>query len=467
MKIPFGEQAYATQSLNNSAQELINLHPEHNPNFTKERVVSYPTPGTLLAYTVGIGPIRALYSFVNNLYAISGTQLYQITSIGTTTLIGTILGNGRLNIDDNGFEMCIVNGSQGYIYTDATSTLTQITDPDFYPTSSVAYQSRRFIFPRDGTNQFFLSGATAGLNYDGGDFNVITTNAGDVRAILADHGEIWLFGKEYINVWVYNQNEATFPFSEIQGANIEKGLIGIHTPVKLNNTIYWLAEDRQVYSATGYSPVLISPPPISRAIQNYSTVDDAFTYTYSDKGHDFLVLTFPTEDVTWVYDASIPDPTKAWHQRQTGTSGRHLSNCYAKAFGKHYVGDYRSANIYEYSETTYTDNGQLISRIATSPAIHAERKRLFVDRIEVDIESGVGTTNGQGENPQAILTYSDDGGKTWSNERYATLGKIGEYSTRLKFHNFGACYQRIFKLKVTDPVGTTILGADAMVEVER
>lgn len=467
MKISFGHMAYATQSLNNSAQELVNYHIESNPNAAKDRITTYPTPGVKLAYDLGDDPVRALYSFADLLFAVVGTAIYKIDANGVVTNIGEVLGDGRLGIDDNGFEMCIVNGAQGYIYTADSGVYEQITDPGFIATSTVAYQSRRFIFPQDGTSKFYLSGPYTGLVFDPTEFSAVTTNAGHVKSILADHGEVWLFGDKYINVWVYTGNEAAFPFSEIQGANIEKGVAAIHTPIKINNTLYWLAEDRQFYSATGYRPYLISPPPISRAIQNYDVVEDAFTYAYSDKGHDFIVLTFPVANETWVYDASIADPVMAWHQRRTGITGRHLANCYARAFNKHFVGDYRSGKVYEYVETAYTDNGEAIHRIATSAPLHGDRKRVFCDRVEIDIESGVGLTLGQGVNPQAALIYSDDGGKTWSDEKYASLGKQGQYKARLKFHNLGSFYQRIFKLIITDPVNTTILSADLIGEVEK
>jgi hypothetical protein len=467
MKIAFAENSYATQSLNNDAQELINYYPEHNPNSSKDRVTVYPTPGISVAWDLGESPVRALYFFANLLFAVVGPILYKIEATGITTNLGIIAGDGKLSIADNGFELCIVNGGQGYIYTVDSDVFETITDPNFYSSSSVVYQSRRFIFVRDGTNQFFISGPTTGLTYDALEFAPITTNAGNIKAILADHGEIWLFGDTYINVWVYTGNEAGFPFAEIQGANIEKGIAAIHTAVKLNNTLYWLAEDRQVYSATGYRPYLLSPPPISRTFQNYNVVEDAFAYSYSDKGHDFYVLTFPHENATWVFDASIADPSMAWHQRQTGTSGRHLANCYAKAWGKHYIGDYRTGKIYEYAENIYTDNGEKIHRVVTSPPMHGDRKRVFCDRVEIDIESGVGLTNGQGENPQAMLSYSDDGGQTWSDEKFGSMGKLGKYRSRLKYHNLGSFYQRIFKLKITDPVKTIILSADLIGEVEK
>lgn len=462
MKIPFGEQAYATRSLNASAQELINLYPELNPAHAKDRIITYPTPGNNLFVGVGSGPIRGMMEFNGDMYAVSGTEFYKITSGAVTTLLGTVAGTSRVGMARNDLEIIIVNGSQGYTYSDSAG-FAQITDPDFIQANVVGYLSKRFILPQIDSNQFNISAAFDGTNYDGLNFERVTTNPEKIVSLLTDHSEAWFFSEKSINIWVYNQQEADFPFSEVQGASIEKGCGAIHSPFKLDNTVYWFGHDQSIYSANGYQPVRISTHAIDKEIRSYETTSDCFTYGYQEEGHSFIVFTFPSGNATWVYDASIGDPYKAWHQRRTGLTGRHRANAYAFAFNNHYIGDYQSGRIYETNLDIHTDDTNTIFRTATTPVIHGDRARVFMDRLEIDIESGVGLTTGQGSNPQAMLTYSDDGGRTWSNEKWGDLGKIGEYSTRLKFHQLGSFYQRIFKLRISDPVRTVIIDAQAMV----
>ena len=59
---------------------------------------------------------------------------------------------------------------------------------------------------------------------------------------------------------------------------------------------------------------------------------------------------------------------------------------------------------------------------------------------------------GQGSDPQIMLQYSDDGGITWSNELWETLGKLGKYRTRVEWRRLGRSRDRVFKVKVSDPV---------------
>ena len=462
MKIPFGERAYATRSLNANAQELINYYVEVNPDSSKASLVTYPTPGTELFVDLGIFPIRGMHEFLGDLYAVSGTVLYKISKTGIVTNLGIISGSGRVSIADSGKEMCIVNGTDGYVYSDSAGLL-RILDPAWFPSDTVIYRNRRFIFIRKGTNQFFISNAYDGLHFDALNFDQITTNPDLLVSSLADHAYIWLFGTKSTNIWAYSGDEAGFPFSEVTGTALEKGCGAIHTPIQMDNSIYWLGNDGVVYNGVGFKASRISTHAIETAINSYATFSDAYSYSYEEEGHSFLVITFPSGNATWVYDASIRDVGRAWSQRRTGLTGRHLSADHAFVNEKHYIGDYRTGKIYRSSLDLYNDNGERIYRVASTPTIHGNRRRLFMDRLEVDIESGVGDGT---ENPTAILNYSDDGGKTWSKDKYATLGKIGTYATRLKFHNLGSFYQRVFKLTIADPVQTVILDAEATGDLE-
>ncbi|MFV2055413.1 MAG: packaged DNA stabilization protein [Thiohalomonadales bacterium] len=463
MKISFGEGAYTSRSSNANAQELINYYTEVNPASSKANIVTYPTPGTELFKDLGAFPIRGLHEFLGDLYAVSGSSLYKITPGAVVTNLGNITGDGLVSMADSGKELCVVTGFDGYIYS-AANGLDLISDPAWFPSDIVIYRNRRFIFIRKGTNQFFISKAYDGRNFDASQWDQITTNPDLLVSGIADHAYIWLFGSKSTNIWTYTGDELNFPFREVTGTALERGCGAIRTPVRLNNVIYWLGDNGVVYQGQGFRIQRISTHAIETAINSYPIFGDAYSYTYEEGGHPFMVITFPSGNATWMYDASISDPSKAWSQRRTGLIGRHLGMAYAHLGERHYVGDYRSGKIHRSSLDLLTDNGEIIYRTATSPMINANRKRVFLDRLEIDIESGVGNTTAP--NPQVMLTYSDDGGKTWSKEKFASMGPVGTYMTRLKFHNLGSFYQRIFKLRIADTVKTVILDAEGIGDAE-
>lgn len=74
----------------------------------------------------------------------------------------------------------------------------------------------------------------------------------------------------------------------------------------------------------------------------------------------------------------------------------------------------------------------------------------------------VGAT--QGSDPQAMLRWSDDGGFTWSNEHWASLGKQGAYRNRAVWRQLGESRDRVYEVSVTDPVYRTLVSAELMAE---
>lgn len=82
------------------------------------------------------------------------------------------------------------------------------------------------------------------------------------------------------------------------------------------------------------------------------------------------------------------------------------------------------------------------------------------------METGIGLDGGVfGFNPQIMMSFSDDGGHSWSNELQAAIGKLGNFKTRVLWRRLGRSRDRVFKLKITDPISVTILSAEIDVEV--
>lgn len=65
----------------------------------------------------------------------------------------------------------------------------------------------------------------------------------------------------------------------------------------------------------------------------------------------------------------------------------------------------------------------------------------------------------QGADPQIRLSVSDDGGRTFSLlQKWRSLGKVGEYTKRLRWLKMGQFRQRQIRLEITDPVRRNIVG---------
>ena len=60
--------------------------------------------------------------------------------------------------------------------------------------------------------------------------------------------------------------------------------------------------------------------------------------------------------------------------------------------------------------------------------------------------------------PQIMLRFRDDGG-LWSNEKWRSFGAKGKYKTKVRWRMLGRSSDRVYELKVTDPVKAVIIGA--------
>ena len=68
-----------------------------------------------------------------------------------------------------------------------------------------------------------------------------------------------------------------------------------------------------------------------------------------------------------------------------------------------------------------------------------------------------------GYDPEVMLRWSDDGGHTWSNEHWSSIGKIGAYGHRTFWRRLGMTVKlrdRVYELSGTDPVKISIMGAE-------
>ncbi len=451
-RVPLALHTAESRSPTLTVENVVNLYPEEAPKSAKSRVVLLNTPGQV--EFSNLPSVRGLHKMDGVLYAVSDETLYSIDAAGASTSLGSIPGVEIVSIAENGTQLCIVTNPKAYIYTVANG-LVEITDTDFPGASTVTYLDGYFVFTRPDTGQFFISAILDGTNYDALDFATAESSADDVLQVLADHSELWLIGEESIEAW-YNSGAADFPFARPQSSRIERGGAGPRCATKLDNSVFWLGEDLVAYRASGITPERISTHAIEKIIGEVSSPQNVVTWTYTQEGHAFFVLTFPGE-ATLVYDAN----TRVWHQRKSYGEAHWKATTYVYCYGKHLVG---GDKIYELSLNALEDDGSpIVAEITTVPYGDNTDRRHFMSRFQLDMETGVGTNTGQGTTPKAMLQFSDDGGHTWSNEIWRNIGKVGKYETRVVWNRLGSFRQRSIRIAISDPVKRSVFGGFAQV----
>lgn len=86
-----------------------------------------------------------------------------------------------------------------------------------------------------------------------------------------------------------------------------------------------------------------------------------------------------------------------------------------------------------------------------------QQYRLFLSRLEILMQTGVGLQTGQGSDPVILLRLSKDGGFTWGNEIQMGIGSIGQYTKRVFTTRLGMGRQWVAEITCSDPVWLAML----------
>ena len=461
VRIDFAKNSYQARSKSLSSQRLVNLYAEAGPNDSPFPLALFGTPGSSIWKNLNtFNAVNGMIIMGGDLYVVNGVDVYKIDTNKNATNLGTMLVSpGRVMMTENGTQVTILN-EDGSAYVATSTTLQQITDPDYQLSQSVTTLDGYTVFTTKpisaGTKrQFFISALNDSTSYDALEFANAEGEPGNLLRAISDNRELWLFGENTIQVY-YNVAATTgVPFDKISGAFIQQGCAAKFSPAAEDNSFHFLGNDRIIYKTQGYDLIKISTPAIDKEIESYTTVSDAFGFIYTQEGHKFYCLSFPTEKATWVYDIT----TGLWHERESLNKGRWRANSFAFFDGKNLIGDLDVGKIYELDLDVFTEDGDRIDRLATSATQFAELSRTTIDRFTLDMDEGVGLTTGQGSDPEVMLQFSNDGGNTYSYELWQPIGKIGEYKDRVVWHRLGQGREYIFRIKISDSVRVVILGA--------
>jgi len=404
------------------------------------------------------GAARGSIKMAGVLYAVFGTTFYSINSTGTATVIGTVSGSGRVSLATDQTNIVIVTGYGAPGYTYNGTTFSTIADSDFPGADRVNFTGGYFTFSWPGG--WFLSEVNA-LTFNALDF-VARVGETDILAQVEDHGEVVNFHDDKIKVWV-NTGNSDFAFELNGAAIIERGTYAGDTVVKDDNTVFFLGNDLMVYRMQGYTPVVASDDGLNASLSNYiengyeDDVRSAYGYTYTDHGHKFYVLTIPNRGTHVINIA-----TGATHKLKHWDYETHHSHSYQYCYGKHLICGL-DGNVYDMSRTYFDDAGdiQLITRRMT--VVSMDDALMHFKSLKLIMDTGHGLAVGQGSDPQLMVRWYDDDGRTPRAERQVSLGLMGQYRKSIKLTGLGSARRRTFEISQSDPVVFGLLDAQAVI----
>lgn len=472
MRLPgFIGGSYTSQSILADSQRAVNVYPEAvESGLGKNKIVLYGRPGLKKVLTLAQAPIRGIFAQDGRVFVVAGTLFVEVNVDFSYTVRGVVAGGGGLvsmcTNGSGGHQLLVVSAGLGYIFDLVTAVFTQIASAAFPANATMAiFLDGYFVVLKTDTNQIQLSGLEKGLDWNGLDVTQRTSGSDNIQAIIADHRQLWLIGSRSTEVW-YDSGGLNFPFAPIPGAFLERGAIR-WTVTKLDNTVCFVGTDGSgsgvAYRAADFVPKRVSTHAVEYAWRQYSTIQDAESLTYQEQGHVFWVINFPTAQATWVYDAA----TNEWHEEDwwnaaTGLYERARPRCHCFEWGLHLVGDRDTGDIYEQSMNYLDDAGINIRHRRRAPHLCNEQLWEFHSAFQLDAEVGMGqvvSSDGVLREPQATLRWSDDGGRTWSNDYTAGLGLIGQWKARATWNRLGRARDRVYEVEISDPVPVRLIDA--------
>lgn len=454
---------------------LINMVVEKAPAGARGKFIWRRAPG-LVAATATATTHRGSILVGSVLYEVAGTKAYTITknSAGVYTVVeltgDPIGGTGPVFIDRNmnASPQILIRHSDGYSQINTSlGTVADFSDPDLPAGASLNFCGGYF-FVVVGDGRCFASGLNA-VTFNANDMATAEQSPdGLVRGVRYGRYQL-LMGTKTIEFWSNAGNPAGFPFTF--ATVIPIGLLTAHAvagfELGFTRGLIFVASDRTVQVlAGGTAAEKISTPDLDRKLEEVADVTDLEMAVFVAAGHSYAVLTCdtgsPGSSWSWVY--SYPDNTApgGWQERRSYGAATWRGRLCVNAFDEWLAFDRTSSALLRIDARAQKEATSPLVWEIWSTLIHAAPTPIEFNRVFFDFMTGVGRDAGINPietDPRVLVSCTDDGGLTRSNEREGLLGTQGE-ATTVEFYLEGQSGDigRQYIIRMSDPVETSLMG---------
>lgn len=407
------------------------------PGVSKPKTVIRRGPGLDNFGTSDKSGYRGAILVQNVLYAGFNGKLEKWTSAGgTSTNVGNLTGTKRGFFASNNAATPdkVFCDPDGNVATFTPSSVTNSFDSDLPSSNSVTAFGGYFIFTT-GAGAIWATDLNAVTVSSTS--NTVDQTSGGLQRGIAWGGRFIAFGNKASSVY---QDVGSTPFPLAKIATIPRGIAGPYCvsghEEGLGRGPIWVGDDSVVYKLDGYTPVPVSPPDLNGLIEAVSDKTTLVATSYISRGHPFWQLSCPAW--TWVLDVS----TSQWAQRDSYGATRSRISGAINAFSKWLTGDESSGNIQQITSTANDEiDNPLRLRIESGPVANFPAGEV-VGRADFHFTTGVGEAGGHdpdATDPDVEISWSDDGGITWSNP---VLRKLGRQQEATQLVSLVACTGR-------------------------
>ncbi|KQP64057.1 hypothetical protein ASF41_22120 [Methylobacterium sp. Leaf111] len=441
---------------------LINAFVEKLGDGARAPVSRRRAPGLGRFVDTGLRGPRGMREIGANVLAGYRDQVARISEDGTVRVLGPLPGSQRITIGRNNrapVPDIVATTEYGAYKLRLDGQPQPLIIPEGLPQPNSVCELFGFLFFTAGDGTCFASGLNA-VTFNTLDKTTEQARPGGLLRGIAFRDELFLFGPSGIGVYGGQAQANGFPLARVTG--IPRGLIGPWAVAGheegWSNEMLWVGDDSVVYKLSGYAPARVSNHDVERDLAAAAKVDrtaiEASVHLIG--GHAFWVVSMPGR--TWVYDLT----TEQWFERASAGLDRWRGTQSTNAFGRWLIGDSAGTGLLEVREDVFDEDGApLRFRIESLPG-QGFPQRLQIPRADFDFVLGTGRLSADPtiRDPRVLISWSDDGGTTWSNPLSRALGRQGETRTRINVLRTGltGVQGRIWRIDVSDPVYCALVG---------
>lgn len=390
-----------------------------------------PADGLLL---FGSNPARGVdrggFNWNGTLYRVLGQTLVSVSSTGIITELGDVGTGGQCTFDPSFDRLGVSSGGRLYYWNG--TTLTQVTDPDLGTVLDFIWVDGYFM-TTDGEN-LIVTELNDPFAVNPLKYGAAEADPDPVVGLLKLKNEPYALNRYTIEVFD-NIGGSLFPFQRIEGAQIQKGVMGTYGACVFMDQIAFIGSGRNespsIYLGVNSDALKLATREIDQILLTYTEAELAEVVVEArvDKGHQHLYVHLP--DQTLVYDgaASLIVKEPVWFTLDSGVvtpsqyRAKNLIWCYEKwIFGDpttELLGYVTNTVMTHFDATVGWDFGTLI--------LYNEGRGAIIHELELVALPG---RVAFGAEPVIWTSYSTDG-ETWSQEITAAAGRQGQRNQRI------------------------------------
>lgn len=384
----------------------------------------------------GPGAGRGGINWNGTLYRVLGSKLCSIDSAGNVTVCGDVGSGGQVSMDYSFSDLGIV--SAGNLYYWDGSTLTQVTDPDLGRVIDVRWVNGYWLLT-DGTNAV-ASDLTDPVQFNPLHYGSAESDPDPIKAVDQLHNEVYLLGRYTIQL-SQNVGGDGYPFQDIPGAQINKGIVGTYAYSDYQSSYAFVGSGRNeavaVYMVIPGDVQKISTREIDQILNGYTESELSAIVVESRlyQAHEHLLIHLPDQCLVYDHEASKAIGDSVWFSVDSGSQAaslyraRNLIWCY----GRWNVEDPASSAIGYFTDQIGSHWGAHVGWDFGTSVAYAEGNDGIVHELELVTLPG---RSALGDAPVVWTSHSNDG-ITWSDERPKSIGAQGQTTKRLAWRRCG------------------------------